>query len=374
MSTAKASSSALTVVSRLTPPIPSAIATIAVHGTRAEEFVASLVRLNLTTRDAFPIGRGRYGLWNPPVSDEASEQVVVCRTETQTVEIHCHGGNAVCQMILKDLVQAGCKLVPATDYPLEVDCEIKREAAFDLQKATTDRVAAILLDQLNGALSEAVSSISERQRTQGITAVRSEVEELLRWSELGLHLVEPWRVVLAGPPNAGKSSLMNAIVGSSRAIVHSEPGTTRDWIETLTAVDGWPVALTDTAGLRDSSDAIESEGIRRAKERVDAADLVLFVVDATVGWTETHKFLRAATNNKRTLVVWNKVDLRRGIASPPECPPNAISTCAKESLGIAELLAAIAKELVPAVPPPLAAVPFRLRHVQLLNSLFSDPA
>lgn len=372
MSTAKDPSSPLTVVSRLTPPIPSAIATIAVHGTQAEEFVARLVRLNPTTRDAFPIGRVRYGLWNPPVSDEAAEQVVVCRTETQTVEIHCHGGNAVCQMILEDLVQAGCKLVPAADYPMQVDCEIKREAAVDLQKATTDRVAAILLDQLNGALSEAVARISERQRTQGATAVRLEVEELLRWSELGLHLIEPWRVVLAGPPNAGKSSLMNAIVGSSRAIVHSEPGTTRDWIETLTAVDGWPVALTDTAGLRDSSDEIESEGIRRAKERVDAADLVLFVVDATVGWTKTHELLRAATTRKRTLVVWNKVDLRRGIANPPECPPDAISTCAKESLGIAELLAAIAQELVPAVPPPLAAVPFRLRHVELLKSLFSD--
>ena len=251
---------------------------------------------------------------------------------------------------------------------MDMDCEIKREAAFDLQKATTDRVAAILLDQLNGALGDAFAHIADRHRTAGVAAVRAEVEELLRWSELGLHLVEPWRVVLAGPPNAGKSSLMNAIVGSARAIVHSEPGTTRDWIESLTAVDGWPVALTDTAGLRDSSDAIESEGIRRARERVDAADLVLFVVDATVGWTETHELLRSATVNKRSLVVWNKVDLSKGMTSPPECPPNAISTCARESLGISELLAAIAKKLVPAVPRPLAAVPFRMRHVQHLES------
>ena len=183
-----------------------------------------------------------------------------------------------------------------------------------------------------------------------------------------VHLVEPWQVVLAGPPNAGKSSLMNAIVGSARAIVHSEPGTTRDWVDALTAIDGWPIALTDTAGLRDSFDSIENEGIRRARLRIAAADLVIFVVDATFGWTDTHTQLRAATNGKRSLTVWNKIDLLERM----DCPPEAISTSANEGRGISELLAAISKKLVPAVPPPLAAVPFRSRHVRQLESLISS--
>jgi len=368
MSAASEPAWTMTVIARLTPAIPSAIATIAVHGPSAVEVVARLVKHKHIAGDAFPRGRVRYGLWNASQGDDAAENVVVCRTDSQTIEIHCHGGNAVCQMILEDLVTAGCRSVAASDFPMQLDCQFKRDAAIDLQKAVTDRAAAILLDQLNGALSDAIASITHRIQSQAGAAVRSDVEELLRWSDLGLHLVEPWQVVLAGPPNAGKSSLMNAIVGSARAIVHSEPGTTRDWVDALTAIDGWPISLTDTAGLRESFDLIENEGISRARQRIAAADLVIFVVDATVGWTDTHEQLRAAIGSKRSLTVWNKIDLLEGM----ECPPEAISTCANKGRGISELLAAIAHKLVPAAPPALAAVPFRLRHVRQLETLISN--
>ncbi len=358
---------AVTVVARLTPAIPAAIATIAVYGPSAVKVVARLVMLKKLSKDPFPLGRVRYGLWNAADGNEAAEQVVVCCTDWQTIEIHCHGGSAVSQLILEDLVMGGCRSVPAAEFPMELDCEIRREATIDLQKAKTDRSAAILLDQLNGALSDTLASILDRIERQGVTAVRDDVKELLRWSDFGLHLVEPWKVVLAGPPNAGKSSLMNAIVGDARAIVHSQPGTTRDWIETLTAIDGWPVALTDTAGLRESSDVIESEGIRRAREQVAGADLVILVVDATVGWTDTHEQLCATTDGMRTLTVWNKIDLSDRI----ECPPDAVGTSASTGQGINQLLAAIAKTLVPVVPTPLSAVPFRERHVKQLESLIA---
>lgn len=371
MSASQGSTAAETVVTRLTPAIPAAIATIAVHGPRAVEIVHQLVKHKRTTEEAFSLGRVRYGLWNPPKGDEAAEQVVVCRTELQTVEIHCHGGNAVCQMILSDLVRAGCKSVAANEFPTEFDCPYKREAAIDLQSAVTDRTAAILLDQLNGALSEAMRRIRDRSQSEGTDTVRAEVQELLQWSDLGMHLVEPWRVVLAGPPNVGKSSLMNAIVGNARAIVHSEPGTTRDWVEELTAVDGWPIALTDTAGLRESTDAIESEGIRRARQQVAVADLVIFVVDATIGWTDTHEQLRASTLGKKSLTVWNKVDLNLELASAPTCPPGAFCTSANDGRGLVELLSAISKSLVPDVPPAGSAIPFRLHHIQELQAILS---
>ena len=359
---------ALTVAARLTPAFPSAIATIAVHGPLAVEIVGRLVKCKHSPIDAFPLGRVRYGLWNAAEGMVAAEQVVVCRTHAQTIEIHCHGGHAVCQMILNDLVTHGCQQVATIDFPLEFNCEFQREAAMDLQRATTDRAAAILLDQLNGALGHAIATIAERFRSQGAAAVRSNVEELLRWSDLGLHLAEPWQVVLAGPPNAGKSSVLNAIVGSERVIVHRDPGTTRDWVDVLTAIDGWPIALSDTAGIRDSADAIEAEGIRRALQRVAAAELVVFVVDATVGWTDTHERLKAAAAGKRTLIAWNKIDLSEGLL----CPLEAIRTSASVGIGMAELLAAIAHQLVPILPPPSAAVPFRLRHVQYLESLISS--
>ncbi len=364
-----------TVVARLTPAIPSAIATIAVHGSGAVEAVSRYVKLAQPFHQPFPLGRIRYGLWSRQTTEEAAEQVVVCRTEPMTVEIHCHGGNAVCQMILDDLIGAGCRAVSAADFPEDVDCEFKREASADLLKATTDRAAAILLDQMNGALSNAVLRVTERAQSHGIDAVHSDVMELLSWSELGTHLVEPWRVVLAGPPNTGKSSLMNAIVGSARAIVHSEPGTTRDWIETLTAIDGWPVALTDTAGLRESTDWVENEGIRRAQQCIAGADLVLFVVDAMVGWTETHQQLLKPTNGKRTLTVWNKIDLSRDKARAAlgqnQLAQEVLYTSARDGIGISELLAAIAKQLVPIAPAPGTAVPFRQRHIDILKDLLT---
>ena len=366
MSSAIGSAVVKTVAARLTPAFPSAIATIAVHGPLAVEIVGRLVNRKESPVDAFPQGRVRYALWNPVEGMDAVEQVVVCRTEVQTIEIHCHGGNAVCQMILNDLVAYGCQCVAAVDFPLDSDCVFKREAALDLQRATTDRAAAILLDQLNGALSDALVRVEDLHgRCADAVALRSHVQELLRWGELGLHLAEPWQVVLAGPPNAGKSSLLNAMVGSERMIVHREPGTTRDWVEALTAIDGWPVALSDTAGIRDSTDAIESEGVRRALQRVAAADLVVFVVDATVGWTDTHERLKAAAASQRSLVVWNKIDLCSSDARL--LPQDAVRTSASKDLGVNELLSAIGRLLVPEVPEANAAVPFRARHLQLLR-------
>lgn len=353
------------IVTRLTPAVPSAIATIAVYGPTACEIVRQLVKCSHSSLAKIEVGRVRFGLWNPLDGDDAAEQVVICRTQPQTVEIHCHGGNAVCEMILKDLVAGGCKRVAAADFPIHRDCEFEREAAFDLQRATTDRTAAILLDQLNGALAGQVARITECVRRQGAAAVRSEVESVLQWSDLGRHLAEPWQVVLAGPPNTGKSSLVNAIAGTQRVIVHAEPGTTRDWVEVLAAVDGWPVALSDTAGIRESTDAIEREGISRALQRVAAADLVVFVVDASVGWTETHNQLKVAANEKRTLTVWNKIDLSN---EANVVPADAVCTSTFNEVGIGALLHAISKSLVPNVPAANTAVPFRQRHLDLLRS------
>ncbi len=353
------------VVARLTPAVSAAIATIAVQGPNAVEAIGRLVRLKKAHEESFPIGRVRYGLWGAVVENESAEQVVVCRVDAQRFEIHCHGGSAVCQMIIEDLVASGFESVTAGDFPSELMCEFKREAELDLQRATTDRAAVILLDQRNGALGDEVARIDGRCRSEGTEAVRAEVEELLSWAEFGKHLVEPWQVVLAGPPNAGKSSLMNAITGSERAIVHAEAGTTRDWVEVLTAIDGWPVALSDTAGVRASEDEIESEGVRRALERVGAADVVIFVVDALVGWTSTHEDLLRLADGKRSLTVWNKADLaaQRDI----QIPQGALRTAAPDQRGLQELLGAVAGLLVPRLPAEGAAVPFRSRHVELLR-------
>jgi tRNA modification GTPase len=357
-----------TWVARLTPPVAAAIATIALQGPRACELIQQLVTIS-NKRFSLEIGRIHYGLWQTR-DRQASEQVVVCRTQPGMVEVHCHGGNAVCQMILRDLVAAGAILCNASEFPWNLFADpIAMEAAEDLQRVQSHRTASMLVDQLNGALARTIEECKALKKAGDHKQANALIQRVLQFHELGLHLVEPWRVVLAGPPNVGKSSLMNAVIGQQRAIVHHHPGTTRDWIESLTAVDGWPVSMTDTAGIREPVDAIEAEGIERAHAQFDSADLVILVVDAAIGWTSAHQDIWNTFSNKRLLIAWNKIDLVR--KEPDANRQKSISISASFGLGLGELLSAISNELVPRIPPPQAAIPFRIRHVELLTEMLS---
>ena len=146
------------------------------------------------------------------------------------------------------------------------------------------------------------------------SSARQRIEALLAREKLGRHLTRPWSVVLAGRTNVGKSSLMNALAGYGRAIVHPAPGTTRDAVAMATAIDGWPVELCDTAGLRAADDAVERAGIERARERLAQADLVILVADRSVPWSAEDQTL--ADQWPAAVVVHNKCDLP-GVAGPP---------------------------------------------------------
>jgi tRNA modification GTPase len=168
-----------------------------------------------------------------------------------------------------------------------------------------------------------------------------------------LHLLNPWSVVLAGRPNVGKSSLINALLGYERAIVFDTPGTTRDIVTATTACEGWPISLSDTAGWRDAAGELESQGIAAAKAAARQADLVLLVVDGSQPWTVAEEALCAAC--PQALLVGNKADLP---AQATAIHPPGIQVSAKTGAGIAELLASIARRLVPQAPPSGVAVPF----------------
>ncbi len=367
-----------TLVARLTADVPAAIATLAIRGPQACEIIGSLAKLSSAQLE---LGRIYYGTWQlelappnatPEPTVSAAEQVVVCRTEFDLVEVHCHGGAAVCQALLRELQQAGCKLLSHAEFPSEVQCPLARAAQQDLLLTTTDRAAAMLLDQMQGALRRAIENIATVFASGDLTAVDDRITELLHWSDLGLHLAHPWKVVLAGPPNVGKSSLMNALVGTRRAIVHHEPGTTRDWIEAAGAIDGLPVLFTDTAGVRPAEDEIEQAGVQRSQERLQRSDLGILVVDAQQGWTQVHEQLLKLAP-PRPLIVWNKVDLVKqaservatGQAIIPVGIP-IIRCSAIEPGGVADLLGAISQRLVPVYPAPSVAVLFRRDHVERL--------
>lgn len=368
-----------TFVSRLTPNVPAAIATIAVRGPRAVEVI--LGKAALRTQE-LTVGQVYYGEWELTGSVEIGstqfgnqanslrEQVVVCRTDAHQVELHCHGGSAVCKAIIESLVELGCEHSDTQTWLEDRRSPLAQMAELDLRAALTDRTAAILLDQWNGALDSAVASILADLRASDVAMAASHLQTVLNNRDIGLHLTQPWRIVLAGPPNVGKSSLLNAISGQSHAIVHHEAGTTRDWLETLTAIDGWPVALTDTAGIRDSEDRIESDGVARARQRAQSADVLLIVVDAAVGWTHGHQELLDEASTPRKLIVWNKIDLEPEPVPMPDCAVETVRTSAQSPQGIDELLLRIANILVPSSPPPATPVAFRKTILLCIQDAF----
>ncbi len=170
----------------------------------------------------------------------------------------------------------------------------------------------------------------------------------MRLIPLGRHLVQPWSVVIGGAPNVGKSSLVNALVGYTRSIVAATPGTTRDVVTTAIAIDGWPIELHDTAGLRDAAGAIEAEGIARARAAAARADLRLWLLDGAC------EPVLPVANGWHTVI--NKCDL------PPAWDwlrvPESLHVSARTGAGVPDLCAAISRWLVPEPPAPGEAVPW----------------
>ncbi|MBX3439657.1 MAG: 50S ribosome-binding GTPase, partial [Planctomycetaceae bacterium] len=227
---------------------------------------------------ALPIDRVAFGRWGA----SPGEEVVVCRTTPDRLEIHCHGGAAATARILADLRSRGSLVNADSRFEHEGRDVLDRECREAVSRATTLRTADLLLQQASGLLRREYERLAEMDRG----AAARHVDELLGRARLGLHLTQPWRVVLCGRPNVGKSSLINALVGFSRSIVFDQPGTTRDVVTAETALDGWPVLLSDTAGLRDGADELESAGIARARRQIADAELRIVVIDASTHQSE----------------------------------------------------------------------------------------
>ena len=245
---------------------------------------------------------------------------------------------------------------------------ITNAARIALADAPTERTATILWDQYTGALSRALRQIDELLLRRDRQAALARIDELLRWSSLGSHLVRPWRVVFVGAPNVGKSSLTNALLGYQRAIVHDQPGTTRDVVAATCALEGWPVELADTAGQRASDEPLEAAGIRLAQDRSTAADLVVLVVDASNPRPAEDRLL--SERWPRALRVLNKCDLLTG-SKLPDSGQSGLYASARTGAGVDALALEIARRLVPDVPPPGQAVPFVPQHVRQLGLMRS---
>jgi tRNA modification GTPase len=304
-----------------------------------------------------PPGRLRSGQMGAGLGDKVVAVVV-----PPDVEVQCHGGPEPLALVIAALESAGAVAKPALEWIRAVAPSPLAAAAWaDLARTSTVRSAEILLAQAHGALDRALRRVADALDTNAAEACLK-LDRLIDRASVGLHLLSGWRVVLAGRPNVGKSRLLNALAGFERSIVHSTSGTTRDIVTVATAIDGWPIELVDTAGLRDAQDSLEASGVALACAAHDAADLVLLVLDRSEFLTDADRALVARHPN--ALCVANKGDLPAAW-EPAELQSLVVS--AERGDGLDRLAEALRKRIVPNPPDVPAAVPFRPRQHALLQ-------
>jgi tRNA modification GTPase len=343
------------VVSRvacLTPPGRGAIATLGLYGPLAWDVARQLFRTRQGTELPTTPSPGRF--WLARADADAADEVVLTLKKLEPVpslEAHCHGGREAVRLLMDLLRERGLVACSWEDFLRHTETDpLRAEAAIALARAPTVRTAAILLDQYNGAFAGAVTDILTSLERGDSARASTRLDELARIASLGRHLTTPWRVTVAGPPNVGKSSLVNALAGYQRSIVAPTPGTTRDVVTVTLAIDGWPVSVADTAGVRTAAESLEAAGIRLAREAAAKADLCLWVLDASTEpvWPEAGAgALRLVVNKADLPAAWD-MDRAEG----------AVRVSAQTGEGLLELCAAIGRWLVPEVPSPGAAVPF----------------
>jgi tRNA modification GTPase len=302
-------------------------------------------------------------------------------TREDVVELHCHGSALVLQAILRTIFERGGRAAEQGEFTkrafLAGRIDLTRaEAVLDLLQAQTEVGGRLAANQLQGQLFERLEAIRRQLITilallevaidfpdddveifntsevavQLQTAVIAPLERLIALAEQGKIIREGIRVVIAGRPNVGKSSLLNALLREERALVTPLPGTTRDTIEERIAIRGIPVHLIDTAGIRMHEDPVEALGIERARQKLEEADLVLFLVDAFVGMENRDRELYHSIQGKNHLVVVNKQDLvtdgQLDALAREFSRIGIVMISAKEEQGIEELQEAIYRAIV----------------------------
>jgi tRNA modification GTPase len=298
-------------------------------------------------------------------------------TREDVLELQCHGGYLVVQRVLEACLQAGARLSEAGEFTRRAFLNgridlCQAESIIDLINSRTEMSLAFAQSQREGALSERLGEVSGRLRhalalTEAFidfpeedldTGVMMQIGALVERSRESLvALLDSYAhgkvirdgisVLLAGKPNVGKSSLLNALTLEQRAIVSHIPGTTRDVIEEIINIDGLPVRIIDSAGIRDSRDEIELEGIRRSLEKLALADLVLFIVDGSSPLDAQDRSLLQAISGKRFITVVNKADLPR-VMDENELPGGApvVRISSKHGSGLDRLRSAVFNSFV----------------------------
>ncbi len=367
-----------TIVAISTPPGRGGIGVVRLSGPDARKIAAPLLRLN----SELAAGRALFGELIEPASGERVDEVVVTffekphsYTTDDVVELSAHGSPVVLRQVVEWALERGARLAEPGEFTLRAFLNgrldlTQAEAVRDLIESRTLYQAKVAAQQLEGALSRRLAPIKKElvdlialleagidfaeddvpvqpaaEILRRIAAVRAPLETLAASFAYGKLVHQGLTLAIVGRPNVGKSSLFNRLVERERAIVTAAPGTTRDLVSETVALGGIPVQLVDTAGLRAASDEAESIGVRKSREALADADLVLVVTDASQPAAEDAELLKLV-ERRAAIVVENKIDLAGSRQSAAGSTSNGrVKTSALTGEGIAELRGEILRHL-----------------------------
>lgn len=401
-----------TIAAVATPVGPGGIAIVRISGPAAEKVAVMVFR---PAKTDFPLKSHKLCLGNvvDPRTDRVLDQVLCCfmrapatYTREDVVEIHSHGGPLAARRILDAVLAAGASLAEPGEFTRRaflagrIDLS-QAEAVAELIGARSQTEADLAMAQLSGGLKELAEALGkplvevlahlevaldfpdeEAEIIEGPVAAQRLAREVLEPLDLLLADYDSGRVfregikaAIVGRPNVGKSSLLNALLQSERAIVTPQPGTTRDIIEADAVWDGLPLTLVDTAGLEtEAADEAEAQGQARAASRLATADLILLVLDRSRPLSNEDRRIMAAAPAGRTLLVLNKIDLASAF-TPAEAldflgPAPMVEVSALTGQGLASLRKEISQTVTSGAHRPEAVptlVP-NLRHKQALEA------
>ena len=324
---------------------------------------------SLAERKSHSINYGRL-VYKGQVCDEVLVSLMRAPntyTREDVVEINCHGGIRAVTAVLEAVLKSGARLAEPGEFTKRAFLNgrldlTQAEAVIDIINAKTDKSREAALKRLDGRLCRKIRSLREDILTmiahieaaidypehddetmtysmieEGVRSVTMQVQNLINGADIGRIYNEGIRTVILGKPNVGKSSLLNAVIDEERAIVTDIPGTTRDVLEELINIGGIPLKLVDTAGIRDTDNAIEKIGVEKSRKLAAEADLVLLMLDGSRELSDDDRELIALSEDKKRIVLVNKTDLHQNITAEELKGLDPVFLSVKADKGLDEL-------------------------------------
>ncbi|MDP4180183.1 MAG: tRNA uridine-5-carboxymethylaminomethyl(34) synthesis GTPase MnmE [Bacillota bacterium] len=366
-----------TIAAISTPPGTGGIGIIRISGEDSFRITSKIFR-GAVDFDKIKSHTINYGKIIDADKKETVDEVLVSKmkkpasfTREDVVEINCHGGIIILKKILGLIIKEGARIAEPGEFTKRaflngrIDLS-QAEAVIDLINSKTDVGSKAAIDQLEGKLSKKLKGVREKlieliahievtvdypehdieeitgnKVYEDLIPIKEMLFDIIIGFDKGRIIREGLNIVIVGRPNVGKSSLLNELTGKSKAIVTDIPGTTRDIIEEYININGIPVKLVDTAGIRDTEDPVEKIGVERAKKAIDGADLIIMMTDAASGINDEDINIFNDVRNKNIIVLINKIDAASSekIINIENCFKgfNVIKLSLKDGIGIGQI-------------------------------------